>query len=128
MKSPLRPLLVLIFLSTFLLGGCATLLGPKTHELSLGTQPAGAEVWINGVKMGETPLSIFLKADKTYVVEFKKEGYETVVEMVHSNGGAGWVVLGLLTGVVPAIIDSNTGCWNHLDQEVVSAELKKQNE
>jgi hypothetical protein len=108
--------------------GCATLLAPKTHPLSLASEPHGAQVFVNGVNMGSTPLRLELKADQTYTIEFRKEGYENQTHIVHSKVGAGWVIVDVLFGLVPVIVDAATGAWNKLDQESVEAVLYRQNQ
>jgi hypothetical protein len=110
-----------------LFSGCATLLAPKTHPLSLASEPQGAQVIVNGVDMGMTPLKLELKADQNFTIEFRKEGYETQTHIVNSQVGAGWVILDVLFGLVPVIVDASTGAWNKLDQESVEAVLYQQN-
>jgi len=106
--------------------GCATLFGPKLHPLSTSSDPAGADVYVNGFKMGVTPIQLNLKADKSYTIEFKKEGYQSVTRVVNTKVGAGWVVLDVLGGLIPVIIDAATGAWNKLDQDAVNAVLENQ--
>jgi len=113
---------------TVLVTGCATLFGPKTHPLAVSSEPHGAEVYVNGFKMGNTPVELSLKADKSYNIEFRKEGYESVTRIVNTKVGAGWVILDVLAGLVPVIIDASTGAWNQLDQDAVNAALVQQNE
>ena len=109
------------------LTGCATLLGPTTHPLAITSEPHGAEVYVNGFKMGNTPVELSLKADKSYTIEFRKPGYETVTRIVNTKVGAGWVILDVICGLVPVIIDAATGSWNAFDQDVVNAALIEQN-
>lgn len=40
--------------------------------------------------------------------------------------GAGWIVLDVLAGLVPIIVDAATGAWYGLDQDNVNAVLEKQ--
>jgi hypothetical protein len=111
---------------TILITGCATLLAPKTHPLAVSSEPHGADVYVNGFKMGTTPVELNLKADKSYAIEFRKEGYETVTRVVNTKVGAGWIVLDVITGFIPVIIDATTGAWNSLDQDAVNAVLIEQ--
>lgn len=104
--------------------GCATLFGPSSHALALASEPAGAEVYVNGFKMGTTPVELNLKADKSYTIEFRKEGYNSVTRVVNTKVGAGWVILDILGGLIPVIIDAATGNWNQLDQDAVNAALE----
>lgn len=77
--------------------------------------------------MGTTPVQLSLKADKSYTIEFRKEGYESVTRVVNTKVGAGWIVLDVLGGLIPVIIDAATGAWNQLDQDAVNAALIEQN-
>lgn len=112
---------------TIMITGCATLFAPKTHPLAVNSEPRGAEVYVNGFKMGITPVELSLKADKSYTIEFRKEGYAPVTRVVNTKVGAGWIILDVLGGFIPVIIDASTGAWNHLDQEAVNAALIEQN-
>jgi len=68
-----------------------------------------------------------LKADKSYNIEFRKEGYESVTRVVNTKVGGGWIVLDILGGLIPVIIDAVTEDWNKLDQDAVNAALIEQN-
>ncbi|MEO2050350.1 PEGA domain-containing protein [Flagellimonas beolgyonensis] len=105
---------------------CATLFGKKSHALAIGSEPRGADVYVNGFKMGTTPVELNLKADKSYTIEYRKEGYQSVTRVVNTKVGAGWIVLDVLGGVIPIIVDAATGNWNKLDQDAVNAVLEKQ--
>jgi len=107
--------------------GCATLFAPKTYPLAMSSEPREADVFINGFKMGVTPLELGLKADKSYTIEFRKEGFQTITRVVNTRVGAGWVVLDVICGIIPVIIDAVSGSWNQLDQDEVNAVLEKQN-
>ena len=127
MKKILLSLIAVLFISVSFTS-CATMFGKKTHPLALSSQPDGAEVYVNGLKMGVTPIQLNLKADKSYNIEFRKEGFENVVQIVNTEIGAGWLVLDVLGGVIPVVIDAATGNWNKLDQDAVNAALIKQKE
>lgn len=118
--------LIFLIVPLVIFQGCATLFGPKLHPLSTSSDPVGADVYINGFNMGTTPIQLNLSADKSYTIEFKKEGYRSVTRIVNTRVGAGWVVLDVVAGLLPVIIDAATGAWNKLDQEAVNAVLEKQ--
>jgi hypothetical protein len=126
MKKIVLTITSIIALS-ILLTGCATLFAPKTNPLAVSSEPHGAEVYVNGFKMGTTPVELSLKPDKSYTIEFRKEGYESVTRVVNTKVGAGWIVLDVLGGFIPVIIDAATGAWNKLDQDAVNAALIEQN-
>lgn len=111
---------------TTAINGCATILAPSTHPLAISSEPDGAEVYLNGERVGVTPVRLDLKADKSYTIEYRKEGYETVTRVVNTKVGAGWVIADILFGLVPVIVDAATGKWNQLDQDAVDAQLERQ--
>ncbi|WP_421812703.1 PEGA domain-containing protein [Flagellimonas sp.] len=80
----------LVIITSLSFGSCATLFGKKSHALAVGSDPAGAEVYVNGFKMGNTPLELNLKADKGYTIEYRKEGYQSVTRIVNTKVGAGF--------------------------------------
>lgn len=110
----------------FMLSSCALLFKGTSEEVRFGSDPQRAEVWVNGAKMGETPISLRLESKKTYTIEFRKEGFKAVTKSITNHVGAGWIVLDILAGLVPVIIDAATGAWYSLDQKNVDAVLEKQ--
>src|SRR5437867_877808 len=91
-------MLLLALPAVVLLTGCATLFAAKNSPVAMQTNPSGAEVWIDGNKMGVTPLSLELSAKKSYVITFKKEGQEATAT-INNGVGAGWVILDVLGGL-----------------------------
>ena len=64
----------LIFL---LLSSCALIFKGTKEEVRFGSDPQRAEIYIDGVKMGETPFALKLVTKNTYKIEFRLEGYES---------------------------------------------------
>ncbi len=116
---------ILIFIIIIQLTGCATIFKGTNSHLGMHSNPSGAEVYINGKFMGKTPLSLKLSSKATYMIEFKKEGFRTITRNVTNKVGAGWVILDVLAGLVPVIIDAVTGAWYHLDEKNVDVQLEK---
>ncbi len=125
MKKILLSSFVIIF-TIIIFTSCATILATKTHAVSVGSDPHGADIYVNGFKMGQTPMELSLKADKSYTIEYRKEGYESVTRIINTKVGAGWVVVDIVFGFYPVIIDAITGSWSILDQDNVNAALVKQ--
>lgn len=116
-----------LFILILFLGftSCATLFAPNTRPLAVSSDPGGADVYVNGFKMGTTPIELQLTPDKAYNIEFRKEGYETVTRVVNTKVAGGWIVLDILGGLIPVVVDAATGDWNKLDQDAVNAALVK---
>lgn len=59
------------------LNGCATIIKGSDQALIFQSSPEGAQVIIDGVPVGVTPLTIKLPKNTSEVVMVKKEGYAT---------------------------------------------------
>jgi hypothetical protein len=123
-KGTLLVITVLTVLLTF--SGCATLLAPQTQPLELSTDIENVDVFVNGEFVGVAPTKVELKADKEYIIQFKKNGYHTVTSVVKPKIGLGWVAVDLLGGFVPVIVDVVTGRWMVLDKKAVNVYLRKE--
>ena len=106
------------------LSGCGTLFSNKNPEVAMGSDPQGAKVYVNGDLMGTTPVKIQLKNDKDYKIEFRKDGFQTKTYALGKHVGGGWVVLDIITGFLPVIIDLATGGWYELDTDNVKVVLE----
>ncbi len=107
-------------------GGCATIFKGNHDMVDFSSDPAGAEVYVNGAPRGTTPINLKLESKRTYTIEFKKDGFETRTYTITNHVGAGWVILDVLAGLVGVIVDASTGAWYELDQDAVNAILEKQ--
>lgn len=115
---------MLIF--SFLLSSCATIFKGTSERVTFNSEPSSAKVYVNGHLMGSTPFKISLKSKDTYFVEFRKEGYETRTVYLSNSIGAGYVILDILFGLVPVIIDAATGSCYMLDQTYINVFMEKQ--
>jgi hypothetical protein len=102
------------------LSSCATLFNEKTPAVSFMSSPSAAQVYVNGAQMGETPCTIKLETNKEYTIEFRKEGYPTKTYFLTNEIGPVWIILDILGGLIPIIVDAATGDWHELSQEYVS--------
>ena len=58
-------------------------------KVDLVSEPAGAEVWVAGNRLGVTPLrQVELAANKTFVFEFRRAGAPTVRRAIFVRSGA----------------------------------------
>ncbi len=103
--------------------GCATILASKTQSLPITSNVDATEVYIDGVKRGTTPLTLELDPRRSYTIVFKKEGLEDKVFEVRNQVGAGWVILDILLGLIPVIVDASTGAWSSLEPESVAVAM-----
>jgi hypothetical protein len=119
--------LCILALGVLPITNCAAILKGTSEDVSLSSEPSGMEVFINGVSMGSTPLRIRLGSKDTYTIEFKRDGFETKSYRINNNIGAVWIILDIMTGFVPILIDAATGAWFELDQKNINAVMENQN-
>ena len=111
---------------TISLIGCATLFKQKSRTVAFDSDPKGADIYINGNRMGKTPMPMNLSNLKAVTVTFKKDGYEDKTYIINTKVGAGWVILDCLGGFIPVIIDAVTEDWYNLDSSEVKVLLDVQ--
>jgi len=73
--------------------GCGTLFGNKHPEVVMDSDPPAAMIYLNGDFVGSTPIKLKLKNDKTYTIEFRKEGFKPKTYVLGKHIGGGWFVL-----------------------------------
>jgi hypothetical protein len=121
-------ILIFAVIAALILASCATIFNGDTDDVNFTSDPNSAKVYINGHYLGTTPLDLPLPTGASYMIEFKKPGYETKTAFINNSVGAGWIVLDLFGGLIPIIVDAATGNWYGLDQDHVNAVLEKQQE
>jgi hypothetical protein len=110
----------------FMFNGCASIIHGSTDKVDFSSNPTGAQVYVNGQLMGTAPFALNLESKKTYTIEFRKDGYVNKTVLINNKVGAGWIVLDVICGLLPVIVDAATGNWYSLDQEHVNAALEQQ--
>ena len=105
------------------LGGCGALFNNGPAKVMFTSQPSEAEVWIDGNRFGTTPLVVDLSKKKSYTVSFRKDGFDEQVRTLNNKVSPTYVVLDILGGLVPVIVDAATGAWYVLEADNVQATL-----
>ena len=96
--------------------GCAAILKSKDAPLAVSSSTPGADVLVDGQKVGVTPTSIKLSTTAEHVITVRSNGKEESCKVATGASG-GWIVLDILfTGGVGLIIDYATHDWNNLDK------------
>lgn len=106
--------------------GCAAIFKGTSDNVDFSSDPTGAKIYVNGNLMGTTPVNLKLESKYTYTIEFKKDGFATRTYNITNSVGAGWIILDILGGLIPVVIDAATGAWYGLDQDHVNVILEKQ--
>lgn len=99
-----RGLLVAALLAAALLPGCVS------RKLFLRSEPAGAEVWLDGRRVGTTPYEEELPGWGTRSLELRLEGRETLrTELALPAPWYEWWPLDLLAAVWPWTLEAHRG-------------------
>lgn len=125
-RRKMQKLLPLMLIAAMLLSvcGCATIFKGTSSKVELSSEPAGAKVYVNGQLRGTTPVKLKLESKRTYHIEFKLDGHTTYAHTLTNHVGAGWIVLDVLFGLIPIIVDAASGSWYALDDESFNAILE----
>ncbi len=103
--------------------GCAALFASKRAHVAMQSTPSEAEVWVDGNRMGVTPVTLELSKKKSHTVTFKRDGYQDITYAIDTKVGAGWIILDVLGGLIPVIVDASTGSWKSLNTGTVNQTL-----
>jgi hypothetical protein len=81
----------------FALSGCATIIHGTRQEVAFSSSPTGAEVWVDSIKMGETPVIAKLRRKDTHAVKLVLNGYQPY-ETTITRSVSGWVFGNIVFG------------------------------
>ncbi len=118
------PHALLILGLLFALNGCATILHGTTQDIGITTDPAGADLLLDGQHPYKSPAIITMKRKHDHTVEISQEGYKK--ETVEIKGDMSWAVVGdfLAGGAIGYGIDAATGAQRRLVPESVNVRLR----
>jgi hypothetical protein len=108
--DPARTVIGVLVASTSMLTGCATILGPRTHQISVDSAPSGANVWVDGSYAGTTPLVVKIDRGRPADIALALDGERQRCAIPMQLSG-GWLVVDLVFGLIPLIVDAATGDW-----------------
>lgn len=117
MKIPHRLIIILLLITPMLTLGCATIVVGDKQSLTFDSEPAGAQIIMNGTPMGVTPATITIKKSdyQNATVVFKKEGYTDQQATLHTKT-TGWFWENILIGgLLGSTTDSSTGSMLEYD-------------
>lgn len=107
---------LIVALPLLVSSGCGALLTPSSALITLTSEPDGAEVRVDGFPVGRTPLQTYVSSRRHHHVTFEYGGQETGC-IIEASVGAGWVVLDVLLGLIPVVVDAVTGGWTSVDSD-----------
>lgn len=93
-----------------LVSGCATIVAPGPDLVPISSKPPGAMVYVDGVPVGVTPVTIPLKRSGSGRIRIELEGYEPVFvtqDKVFNGWFLGNILIGGLIGIIVDVATSN---------------------
>jgi len=115
-----------VLLPIFALSACGALFNGGPANVAMSSNPAGAEIWIDGTNRGITPATLQLAKDKNHTVTFRKAGFADTNYQINRQVSPTYVVLDVLGGLLPIVIDAATGSWYVLSTKEVNVQLGQQ--
>lgn len=118
-------LLAVSVASVAMLSGCAGMISGKTQNVTFKSEPAEADVYVNGVIMGKTPLTANIKKGKEQMATIKKDGYKSVdIPLVTAFDMA--ALIGLVSYATPLTTDISQGTAYEFSPSYYNIDLKKE--
>jgi len=110
-------------LTGLIISGCATIIHGTRQEVGISSSPTGAEVWVDNVKMGETPVVAKLRRKDTHTVKLVLPGYQPY-ETTITRSVSGWVWGNIaIGGLIGLGVDAVSGGMYKLSPGQVSGNL-----
>ena len=102
--------------------GCGALFYGSTQTISVKSVQRGSNIEVDGQTF-VSPASIELRRNGEYVVTISKEGFETQQVRILRNVSGGIVILDVLGGIIPLLIDGLMGTWYKLSPQEIDVNL-----
>ncbi|HUO04803.1 MAG TPA: PEGA domain-containing protein [Candidatus Binataceae bacterium] len=104
--------------------GCATMLKGTEEQIMVSSDPAGADVDINGQRSGKTPYVANVKSSEDLHIRVSKDGYQPDEVSDPATFRSGYELWSFLCYVIPLVVDLSDGAaWGH-DQTMVAVHLE----
>ena len=105
--------------------GCGTIVNGFHQDLTVTSSPGGADVSVDGVAHGTTPVVVSLSRSHSHVVKVEQPGHDPVEHSVSPQTSA-WEWLNVFNGFIIGIsIDAWTGGMYYLSQDSVNANFPR---
>jgi hypothetical protein len=104
--------------------GCASIMHGTSQDVSISTNPAGAQITVDGQTVGKTPVIAHLKRNDNHMLKAELPGYAPY-EMAFTKSVSGWVWGNVLFGgLIGLAVDAISGGLYYLTPEQVMGELR----
>lgn len=94
-----RSLIAFLIGSVATISSCATIMDGDSQTVTFNSNPSGAEIFLDGKRLGTTPLTVQIKRERNKMFVAKKEGHDEQ-QMVLSTHLNSWFWGNIITGGV----------------------------
>lgn len=109
---------------SLLANGCASIIHGTRQNISISSQPTGANVFVDGAASGNAPMTILLKRKQDHLVRLELSGYQPY-EMKLEHGFSGWYLGNIVIGgIIGLIVDAADGAMYKLTPKQLNAVLQ----
>jgi hypothetical protein len=122
----MKKLLAMGLVTVLMFSSCALIFKGDSARIVFTSSPSQAQVLIDGSVIGSTTTEAVLKVNRSYNITFRKVGYADQTYILNNRIGALWIVLDVVSGLVPLVIDAATGAWYEFDTNNVNVTLTPQ--
>ena len=112
-----------------LLTGCATIMNGSRQSVGISISPTNANVWLDRVYVGNSPLIIEMTRKDSHFVMIELEGYQPY-EITFTRQASGWAFGNIIFGVggiIGLAVDAVSGGLYKLTPDQIQAELRSNN-
>ncbi|MAZ78211.1 MAG: PEGA domain-containing protein [Legionellaceae bacterium] len=113
--------LVGVLAGSAVLAGCASIVNGTTEGFTVDSAPSHAQLTIDGLSQGQTPVQINLKRDQDHTIKLTLAGYKSVTIQLQKSV-SGWVFGNIVFGgLIGLAIDAVDGAMYKLTPQQMSA-------
>ncbi len=102
---------------------CSSIMNGSKDKVNVASDPAGASIVVNGMKVGQTPAVLQLKRGESHILEISKAGYNKYT-VTTGKSITGWLWGNIVCGgLIGLAIDLGTGNAYDVDPDNIIANL-----
>jgi len=103
--------------------GCCSIIHGTSQEVGLSSNPTNAQIFVNGVQKGTTPVTLDLERDGSHIIRLELDGYKPY-EISLTKNTSGWVWGNILFGgLIGLAIDAIDGAIYNIQPDNIQANL-----
>ena len=119
--------ILILIIGCTILTNCASIIHGSRQNIAFSSNPAGADVYINGQNQGKTPVIVNLKRNNNYSVEINLIGYLPYKIHVTKSVDA-WIAGNIIFGgLIGLAVDAASGSMYKLTPGQLNARLRNEN-